>query len=39
MKTVLIIETDLGLVFWLGHTLDAAGIRFGRQKAVLTSRR
>ncbi len=25
MKTVLIIDSDLGFVFWLGKTLDAAG--------------
>ena len=25
LKTVLIIDNDLGFVFWLGHVLDAAG--------------
>ena len=27
MKTVLIIDTDLGFVFWLGRTLDNGGYR------------
>lgn len=25
MKTILLVDSDLGFIFWLGHVLDAAG--------------
>jgi DNA-binding response OmpR family regulator len=39
VKTVLILDADLGLLFWLGKTLDSAGYRAVPAKSVSDAER